>query len=46
VQPPSVDPAAQQLTQLLAQLAGADKVHPSIRAADQKHSIVASRWTV
>jgi hypothetical protein len=41
VQPPSVDSAAQQLTQVLAELAGADEVHPSIRASDQEHSIVA-----
>jgi hypothetical protein len=39
VQPPSVDPAAQQLTQVLAQLAGADQVHPSIGAPNQEHRI-------
>jgi hypothetical protein len=41
VQPPSVDPGAQQLTQALARLADADQVHPSIRAPDQQHSIAA-----
>ena len=41
MQPPSVDAAAQQLTQVLGQLAGADQVHSSIGASDQEHSIVA-----
>jgi hypothetical protein len=35
VQPPPVDPTAQQLTQVLAELPGADQVHPSIGASDQ-----------
>jgi hypothetical protein len=39
MQPPSVDPAAQQLTQLLAQPAGADQVHPPVGASEQEHRI-------
>jgi hypothetical protein len=40
VQPPTLDPAAQQRTQVLAELTDADEVYPSMGVSDQEHSIV------